>query len=130
MQLLLTLFFWLFFGGISAYYAIQRGRNPYTWFLVGLFLGIIGLALLFILPNQKTAPQETAAPAPIKDPVPSPQSQKFWYYLDADNQQFGPMSHTALENALKEGKVTLTTFVWNEEMDGWKPYAEVQPLSS
>ena len=39
-------------------------------------------------------------------------------------QQQGPMSHDALTAAWREGKLNLSTYVWNEELPEWKPLEE------
>lgn len=127
-----TLFFWLLLGGLCAHYAQKRGRHPFTWFFIGLFLGALGFILLFILPNKKAVPKPVIenpvvlteiSPSPIS--VPTSQMEKFWYYLDQKNQQYGPMSFNALRTALEDGKITINTYVWNEEMENWKPWGEV-----
>ena len=44
-----------FFGIISAYFAHRQGRNPYRWFFIGLFFGMLGcFALLFVPKMKKT----------------------------------------------------------------------------
>ena len=126
------LFFWLIMGGISAHFAKKRGKNPYLWFAIGMFLGVLGLFLLFFMPNKKKSMQ--AAQEPKKDdevtidvtPEVAPtELEKFWYYLAAENEQHGPMSFDALKRAFREGKISDITYVWNEEMVGWKRFGEL-----
>jgi hypothetical protein len=116
MHSLLTLIGWLIFGALTSYLAKERGRSPTKWFVVGVLLGIFGLILVFIFP--KVAKKQEVVPA--KEPEPVITDQKFWYYLDPENKQFGPMSFNALENALREGKICLETYVWNEDLTDWK----------
>lgn len=122
----LTFMVWVLFGIACAYYAKERGRNPTTWFCLGLMLGIIGLIVLFILPSQKAIKKPGLAAPVLKIPE---KLQKLWYYLDGNNQQFGPMSFIALKKARDEGKISSLSYVWNEEMDNWRKYEEaIDPL--
>ena len=124
-------FLWLVIACISAYYAKERGRNPYIWFFIGFLGSLPGLLILFILPRKTAKKTEEPALAnqenlssSLKPPVGS---SPFWYYLDPSNQQLGPMSFHALEEAWREGKVTLQTYVWNETMENWKLFSEIIP---
>ena len=123
---ILILISWILFGGVSAYYAKQRGRNPYAWFGIGLLFGVFGLILLFILPKKNEAeivveakPEPTAPRALSTEPV------LFWYYVDDENQQQGPMSPTAFDTAKTDGRIKPTHYVWNTQMDEWKRLQEI-----
>jgi hypothetical protein len=122
---------WICIGAVCAYYAKQRGRRAPFWFFIGLFLGILGLLLLFILPSQQ---EESLPEAPIKEPLAHSKKEEksvHWYYIDEQTQkQEGPMSFTAVERAHKEGRVGLSTFVWSTEMEGWKSFGEVSTPTS
>jgi hypothetical protein len=128
MQPIFTLSLWILIGGITAHYAKARGRDPRGWFCIGLLLGIFGLLLLFILPKimRKTHVTLEPAPALALPLLENPHPDKFWYYLDSSNSQFGPMSFQALQTALEQGKITQQTLVWNEEFESWKPLQETQ----
>lgn len=123
---LASIFIWIVFGCVTAYFAKNRGRNPYGWFFIGLFLGLIGLCLVFILPKKQSIVQEEGKPITIEviPDVPEDHKNKFWYYLDDTNKQIGPMSFTALLRDWKEGKVRPETQVWNENLTHWKPFSE------
>lgn len=125
---LTTFLLWVIFGCVTAYFAKARGRNPYGWFLIGLFLGLIGLCLVFILPKRNLQPQKEeekgSITVEILPEVSEDQKNKFWYYLDETNLQHGPMSFNALVRAWREGKVHSNTHVWNETLDNWKPFSE------
>lgn len=125
-------FFWLVMGGISAYLAKKRGKNPYFWFFIGMFLGVFGIFFLFFMPNKKKIlsaakqPQNDAEiTIDITPEVPPTQLEKFWYYLAQENEQRGPMSFDALKRAFREGKISQATYVWNEELDDWKPFGDL-----
>jgi hypothetical protein len=127
---LLTLVMCTLIGMLCFRCAKKRGRNPHAWFAIGLFFGIFGLGALFLLPPLNKLPRIGPSPDPllakknleILDPS---HSSKLWYYLDEENQQFGPMSLDALTNAWERGKVDKTTYVWNEVMENWKHLEEV-----
>jgi hypothetical protein len=126
MQMLITIALWILMGGIASHYAKDRGRNPKAWFGIGLMLGILGIILLFILPKLEVKPVvEAKTPEPQLPPDREKNiAHKFWYYLDPENKQFGPMSFYGLEDALKEGKISLRTYVWNEDLANWKEFGE------
>lgn len=130
MQNLITILIGIALGITSCYFAKRRGRNPYAWFFIGLFLGIFGLLLLLILPDKKQMLVPTAenpnplAPNPAELPEKPLNHGRFWYYVDKDNRQFGPMNFDALQDALKEEKITQLSLVWNETMDKWLPLKE------
>ena len=54
-------FFWLgyyvliglVFGGLASYAAVQRGFNPWSGFIIGFFLNVIGFIIVFSTPMQK-----------------------------------------------------------------------------
>ena len=108
-------------GLLGAYLARKRGRNPYVWFFVGFFFGILGAMVIFFAPKAKKKPSPLSEPSK-QDPLPSIKgpTDKFWYYLDPTHQQMGPMSLDALTSAWREGKISLTTYIWHEELSEWK----------
>lgn len=111
-------------GGLSAYLAYKKSRNPVIWFLIGFFFGLLGIATMFLfsprkLPQIKASNENAASHQIIHGP-----SDKFWYYLNASHQQVGPMSRDALETSLQQGKILPATYVWNEELPDWKPLKE------
>ncbi|MES2272677.1 MAG: DUF4339 domain-containing protein [Chlamydiota bacterium] len=112
-------------GALSSYLAYRRGKNPYLWFFIGFLFGIFGIMAIFFAPSKKKIP---TLPPELKDePILtiSGPKDKFWYYLDSAHQKQGPMSYNALTFQWKEGKVDLSTFVWNEELVDWKPLQEL-----
>jgi hypothetical protein len=105
-------------ASISAYLAHKMGRNPYLWFGIGFFFGLFGAFAIFAIPKK--------APAKPKMPIftiDGP-ADKFWYYLDGQNTQKGPMSRDAIALAWKEGKIGPSTYVWHEELSEWKFFKE------
>jgi hypothetical protein len=115
----------LFTGSMGAYFAYRRGRSPYAWFFLGFFFGILGACTVFLAPDRKKkelleAPKPVVRPPTIQGP-----RDKFWYYLDPTHQRMGPMSLDALSVAWRQGKISVKTFVWNEELPEWKPLQEL-----
>ena len=114
-----------FSGIITAYIAHRKERNPLPWFFVGFIFGLIGLLFFFFLPRAKK--KET--PITLQKIGPQPYlfgpADKFWYFLDKDHAQVGPMSYSALSDHWKKGSIHPTTFVWHEELTDWKPLQEL-----
>lgn len=108
-------------GSLGAYLAYKRGRNLYGWFFLGFFFGILGACAIFLTSGKKK-PKEVKQEAPVPS-IQGPKD-KFWYYLDPTHQRMGPMSLEALRLAWQQGKISLKTYVWNEELPEWKPLQE------
>jgi len=117
-------------GVISAYLAKKRGKNPYLWFFLGMLFGIFGLIFLFFSKPAQTSLRAQAAPQndpntiDITPKIEPSAKEKFWYYLDPDNAQQGPMSFDGLIRAFREGKISVKTFVWNETLENWQPLSD------
>lgn len=120
---------WIVFGALSAYLAKTRGKNPYLWFFLGMLFGIFGLLFLFFAPKQRRQAQtagtaQDANTIDISPPFDPKYNEKFWYYLDPENQQHGPMSFDALYRLYCETTLSKQTYVWNESLESWKPFEE------
>lgn len=124
-----TLLAALFIGTLSAYLGYRRKRNPYLWFFVGFLFGVFGILAIFFAPQLKSKKKLNASepvPPVVVDPLASlGPKDKFWYYLDPNYHQQGPMSLEALKGAWKEGKVNPLTYVWHEELADWKPLRDL-----
>jgi len=142
MHTLITFVLWILIGMITSYFAKQRGRDPLIWFMIGMLLGLLGLILLFLLPNlesvggkdQKQVNEQppSSEPLPIEWPTLEPASaieNKEWFYLDAQRQTQGPISFRALKAAWGEGRLLGDSLVWSEGMDNWKKIQELAELS-
>lgn len=120
-MLFLSLFIGILFATHCYQRAKERGRNPIAWSIAGMFFPIFALLFLYLLPpRSSTMPQRTRPPEPTIYPKEDAQVHKFWYYLNEENAQFGPMSFDAIKRAWKAGKVTSCTLVWNEDFSEWK----------
>lgn len=119
MGILFTLVLCSLFGAAVAYCAQLRGRDPITWFVIGLLFGIFGLFALFYLPrlDQKAPPAEDVKPyvsvrgSPFED----------WWYLNAQRQIQGPLSANHLEQKILDNEIPPDTLVWKEDMAEWEP---------
>lgn len=50
-----------------------------------------------------------------------------WWYADK-NKKIGPVEMDELRRLLQNGKISLSTIVWQEGMTTWQPLGEVEPL--
>ena len=128
MEILLTVVLWILMGTATSYFASQRGRDPFAWFLIGMLLGLLGLLLLFLLPpvtpveekQEEFEVEEFADELPKKEPVNENYRFKDWFYLDDRQMQLGPMPFMTFRKAWEQGKVGEQTFVWTEGMENWR----------
>ena len=51
-----------------------------------------------------------------------------WYYLDANNQQQGPVAGAQLQALAAQSQLTPTTQVWTEGLEEWIPANQVEGL--
>lgn len=133
MQMLLTFVLWIMIGSFTAYFAQQRGRDPFAWFLIGMLLGIIGLILVFILPRLNTADEEEGEMIELVPETPKEKREdgykaKDWFFLDKQNKQQGPVSFDALRRKWMSGDVLATSYVWSEGMPSWNKIEEIPDL--
>lgn len=126
MQLFNLILFWVFFGCLAAFIAKRRGRNPITWFFLGLFLGILGILLVLILPAPR--PKRRLPTPPLLQSQRSEAWLKMWYYLDPTHKQYGPIEFPDLAKLRKENQISEKSLVWGEGMKEWKQLAEMPEL--
>jgi len=132
-NLYVTLCVWFVIGLITAYLARRRGRSPLPWFAVGLVLGVLGIALLYLWPSPQPAAQKEAlaegvhkelTPAPTESLTPASISHEtasvLWHYLDGEDEQQGPVSLPELERLWRNREVNLESYVWSQGMPDWQ----------
>jgi MFS family permease len=129
MQLLNIFLFGLFCGVLASYFATKRGRYPLGWFLIGFFLGAIGVLLLFVLPKVEKSPSRP----PQKSLYPhlavrSEAWLKMWYYLDPTHKQQGPFEFPDLIKKWKEKGICETSYIWGEGMPQWRRLSDLPDL--
>lgn len=112
-------------GGVSAYLAYRRGQNPYIWFFVGFIFGLLGVFAMFFAPLPRRKKNKQIIPIPEPKPFIEGPIDRFWYYLDGERQQQGPMSHNALTLAWKSGEIDTSTLIWHEELPNWKQLQDI-----
>lgn len=131
MEIFVVIVSWLLFGGATSYFATQRGRDPFAWFLIGMLLGILGLLLLFLLPPLEIVSKESESKGTLSLPETEDPGyrMKAWYYIDQENQQVGPKSFNQLKKAGEAGKIQPDTLLWCEGMSGWKSIKELPEIN-
>lgn len=123
MQIFIFIAFLLLIGSITAHYAIQRGRSPFNWFMIGMLFGIMGLLLLFLMPNlatQSSSKTQVQTSVAIEQNPPSEYQGKQWFYLDDSHAQQGPVSFRNLLPVWEKKGISSHSFVWCEGMSDWK----------
>lgn len=118
-------------GSVTAYYAKKRGRDPIIWFLLGMFFGLLGLLLLFLMPslaeNEKTIPN-TLSTSVLPNTVSVDYPKMVWYYLDSSHKQQGPVTFDALRSMWSTASLFRNSLVWCEGMVDWKRIEELPQL--
>lgn len=135
-QLFLSIIVWLTIGSATAYFANQRRRDPWIWFMIGMLLGVIGLLILFLLPNAKEGklpPTNKDSEYSIVELDPEPLSKSIsydqdWYYYDHKQNRQGPVKVEFLRTLWKQGEIDEETFLWCEGMDEWKKLESLTDL--
>lgn len=135
----MTFVFWMLIGGATSYFASQRGRDPFIWFMIGSLLGILGLVVLFLLPSVKES-EESGGSSPDNDSLVDTSHEivssdfthdylvKDWFYLDAAGQQQGPVRFDVLREKWNSGTLLPESYLWCEGMDNWKKVADLPDL--
>lgn len=138
-KIFICLMLWLLMGSLNAYYAHLRGRDPIAWFMLGVPLGLLGLIILFFLPNGQVPKHfdeshfpETTPRSEIND-VNAPNSEaltKEWYYIDNQQQRQGPISLKDLQFHFFQKDLSYRSLVWSEGMDQWEKVEDIPQLKS
>ena len=55
---------------------------------------------------------------------------KQYFYIDSNNQQFGPINEDALMDLMQCGAISRQTLIWTEGLEDWQPYGEAFPESA
>lgn len=126
MNFYLMMSIFILIGLLTGYCAQRRGRDAKVWFLIGFLFGLIGLGALFLFPRKdmEEVPNTESlnTSKPIEDQVEPPRIEsqsKEWFYLDKQNNQFGPITFESLKEKLNSGIVDGSTYVWTEGMENW-----------
>ena len=122
---------WVLMGTLTAWLASKKGRRPRVWFFIGVFFGLLALAILVFMPkivdagdvDIKENPQENSKEnsLPLEPEICDPQlSSKEWHYIDGDHQKCDPVNFKSLKKLWDEGIVTEETFLWMDDMKDWE----------
>lgn len=141
LQLFLSIVLWLMIGSATAYFAHQRGRDPWIWFMIGMLLGLLGLLLLFILSPVKeegkpagTLSEDSEIAMMELDPEPHTAkelpSYEEWYYYDRNKVRQGPVQFETLKQLWSSGEIHEETFLWKEGLENWKKIESLPELYS
>lgn len=121
MHLLLSLFLWILMGSAAAYYAQIRGRDPITWFALGMLLGVIALLLLFFLPQlEQEVVLEEGPVFRSTEESEMPLGLRYWYFVNENGQPEGPLPFHRLRDLYSRGKISTVSLIWSEGMSEWK----------
>jgi hypothetical protein len=133
--MILSVFIWVAVGAITANLAKQRGRDPYTWFFIGMLLGIFAILALFIMPIVKKEGVEDEVKetgSVIVEEVPPEPVQLFhlkdWHCIDTAKVQKGPLTFREMKALWNDGKLVSQSYVWTEGMAAWLPIEKIPDL--
>jgi hypothetical protein len=113
---LLSLLAGIIYGCICSHLAKKKGKNPVWWFAMGMACGIFAPIFLFFLP-----PTKKPNPPILQSELFNTEELKIlWYYVEENRQQCGPVTIKGLLNAFKDGKLSESSYVWNEKMENWQ----------
>lgn len=129
-HLFLSIILGLIIGGWTSYLAKFRGRDPRIWFLLGFCFGLLGLVALLVMPDLSKNQEGEEELEITVEPIIPDAVEKQWFYLDADEQQKGPVDYEFLKLLFEDKKISSTSFVWSEGMEEWKTIEECQLFTS
>jgi hypothetical protein len=125
----------LFTIGATCYYtAKKKERNPFIWFFIGFFFGLMGLLLLVLLPKARKAQvtkqnqfsqqeQNIANTADVA--ILSPYKEMQWYYLNDNHEPKGPLYFSEMLDAWIKGVISVKSYVWQDQMNVWQQIHEI-----
>ena len=106
---------WALSGIFAAIYAKRSGKNPLVWFLIGFFLGAIGIfAFMFFGKKQKSK-----SPLPQAIQLPQLNLHKGAWYYALSGQIEGPVSDFFIKEKFEKSEFSENTLVWHESMSDW-----------
>ena len=79
---------------------------------------------------QQQAPQQTPPQMPGQTPPPMPNiAPQVQYYINVNNQQFGPCDMNTLMQMARTGQINAQTMAWCEGMPGWATIGSIPGLT-
>jgi len=147
MSTMITMILWMLMGVATSYFAFRRGRDPYIWFALGIFFGVLAMLVLVLLPSlinenelevdrknqaivegeeRRIVEEEKIENAP--NLLPQSVQTKDWFYLDKARQQQGPFSFYIVSELWQNGELEAQSLVWTEGMVEWKKIVDAPEL--
>lgn len=100
---------------------------------MGNMMNNMGSALNQNMPSQSQPQGQTPPPmpgAPSQTPPPMPGAQPVQYFVNVNNQQYGPCDINALMQMAQNGQINAQTMVWSYGMPNWAPISTIPALAS
>ncbi|MBN2479699.1 MAG: DUF4339 domain-containing protein [Parachlamydiales bacterium] len=129
--MILLMISWICFGLFCSNIAKSKNRSRLTWFFLGVFFGLVALLIIIFLKplpllEDEIIIQQARPNEPIFDTT---KDFNFWYYLDNDKTQVGPISFDALYRKYLSKIISESTYVWNDTMKNWQKIKEISIFS-
>lgn len=120
----MLLIFSVITGGLAAFVAKRKGKDPLFWFFIGALFGMLGVFVAFFFPASEKKKKLAFAgaqlsPEPVSAPSLSSALQHEWYYLEKGETQIGPLSFFELQQAWHNKTIDGTTLTWNKSLSDW-----------
>ncbi len=127
--MIISIIFWAACGLTCAVWAEKKGKNPYLWFLVGLFFSVAGVVIAYFKLRHKT-PLQPAKQLPDRFPVSENYGKtRLWFIIEKNNEVSGSMSFYALKKKFDEKLIDESTYVWTEALPDWQRLGTVETTS-
>jgi hypothetical protein len=135
MEFYISLLLLVVIGSFCFYIAKKRQRNPYFWFFIGFFFGILGLLFLLLIPKKsqnelvpQTQPSILKQPIVASSSIISPYKDMQWHYLDEEHKTIGPLYFSELLQAWIDGRLSIKSYVWTDKMNDWQQIEQISDL--
>lgn len=115
---------WVLIGGLTSYLAKQRGRDPVSWFFLGLFFGFFALLALFLMPKKVESKTNQSLSSCSPPQQPDENEIKEWFYVDKDHQQQGPIPYKELMDLWNRYTLSKDSYVWSDGMSDWRKFGD------
>lgn len=129
-EFLIAMIMGIIWGFVCMLVAKKKGRDPRSWFLLGLFFSLFAFLILLLVPSSKAMEAVALAKADVVQqervknealqPFMSTLSKRVWFYLDQKHSQVGPVDFEELKKKRSNGDISSKTYLWSEGMQDWK----------
>ena len=127
--MIISIIFWAACGLTCAVWAEKKGKNPYLWFLVGLFFSVAGVVIAYFKLRRKT-PINPAKKQPDRFPLSENYGKtRLWFIIEKNNEVSNSMSFYALKKKFDEKLIDESTYVWMEALPDWQRLGTVETTS-